>query len=225
MIVNLQEHKKIHVLDGTRKPIQLVEKVVYRTYTNGRYTVQNVPYVVKTEGKNGQQKEEFLSFEVMEQLTILFRFMEARQIYELDYQHLQAFKDFIVQERQPNKGERDWLPSSVSAVSMDKKDLVEHVKRDWLEPAYQWYLKSKPRLNGAEGCPVAKDKLEFLKNKVEDLTELHREIIQLRYLAFEQGEQGVTDIYVYTELHLSRAYYYKQKREALYALGLMVVDI
>ncbi|WP_028593234.1 ArpU family phage packaging/lysis transcriptional regulator [Paenibacillus assamensis] len=57
---------------------------------------------------------------------------------------------------------------------------------------------------------------------VSQLTDMHRRIIEMRYL----GDDGVTDIHVYVDMHMSeRSYYYaksKAMKQLAYALRLEV---
>lgn len=66
--------------------------------------------------------------------------------------------------------------------------------------------------------------VEAFHLNLESLPELHRKLIQLKYLSRSSDGKYLSDDFVYTELNLSRSAYYLLKKDALYWLGLQLAD-
>ncbi len=66
--------------------------------------------------------------------------------------------------------------------------------------------------------------VEAFHVNLECLPELHRKLIQLKYLSRSSDGKYLSDDFVYSELNLSRSAYYLLKKDALYWLGLQLAD-
>lgn len=66
--------------------------------------------------------------------------------------------------------------------------------------------------------------VEAFHSNLECLPELHRKLIQIKYLSKSSDGKYLNDDFVYAELNLSRSVYYRLKKDALYWLGLQLAD-
>ncbi|MFY2307210.1 ArpU family phage packaging/lysis transcriptional regulator [Lysinibacillus fusiformis] len=66
--------------------------------------------------------------------------------------------------------------------------------------------------------------VEAFHSNLECLPELHRKLIQIKYLSKSSDGKYLNDDFVYAELSLSRSVYYRLKKDALYWLGLQLAD-
>ncbi|MEE3809545.1 ArpU family phage packaging/lysis transcriptional regulator [Lysinibacillus fusiformis] len=66
--------------------------------------------------------------------------------------------------------------------------------------------------------------VEAFHSNLDCLPELHRKLIQLKYLSRSSDGKYLSDDFVYTKLNLSRSAYYILKKEALYWLGIQLTD-
>jgi len=65
----------------------------------------------------------------------------------------------------------------------------------------------------------AEEWIEIFHNKLSDMEELQREIIEKKYLNTKSGGRYYTDDEIYPTLYINRTLYYEMKRKALVTLG------
>lgn len=71
---------------------------------------------------------------------------------------------------------------------------------------------------------AAAEWVEAFHSNLNSLPELHRKLIQLKYLSRSADGKYQGDEFVYPELNLGRTAYYSAKTDALYWLGLQLAD-
>lgn len=171
------------------------EGIVLRTFENGKVLINNVPYQKEETG------EEFLPYHILYRLSEILKYMEKEGKRELCYQK------FVGEDwgKMNSGGKEDKIRS--------KDEVIKYVLEDWLEKYYEEKLKAT-----TEG--VSKDWLNYFYEKLSQLPDLHREIIERKYLKKDYDGRYPLDEIVYNEMHIARGSYYIRKKEALYWLGL-----
>lgn len=209
-------------IDDTTK---LVEMVIYKTYYNGTLCVNNVPYTVKVDMDNNKKervKEEFISSDTYEQLATIFYYMEKNKLKKLDYQKFMTVNNYSGKELNRSANE-------ICSISMeDREAVIDYVMKVWIEKYYEMHLRAYTNAfmdsKESEEKSINKAKLEFFHSRLEVLPALHQEIIRKKYLQLESNGRFPIDDFIYSELHIGRSNYYKQKKEALYWLGLSLMN-
>lgn len=211
-----------HTIDDTTK---LVKMVIYKTYYNGTLCVNNVPYTVKVDMENNKKervKEEFISSDTYEQLATIFNYMEKNRLTKLDYQKFMTINNF--DEKKSNRIEKE-----KGFISADNREaVIDYVMKEWIEKYYEMYLRAHTNAymdsKESEEKSMNRAKLDFFHARLEALPALHQEIIRKKYLQLESNGRFPIDDFIYSELHIGRSNYYKQKKEALYWLGLSLLN-
>ncbi len=198
--------------------VKLVDMVVYKPYYNGSLCVSNVPYTLKIDAnitkKRERVREEFISSEVFQHLAKIFEYMEKHSLTELDYQNFTS----------------NYVALTTLSISADDREaIIDYVMKEWIEKYYKMSLRvsSNVHFNSKESEEknITREKLDFFHSQLEQLPELHQDIIKMKYLKLESNGRFPIDDFIYTELHIGRTYYYKQKKEALYWLGLSLLNL
>lgn len=192
-----------------------VEGIRLKTFKNGDLTIKNVPFVY---GSRKGLSGEFVPCEVFQELSTIFRFMLKEHVIEYDY----------LNKNEIRETEED-VVFYVPSLNLDNEtEVIDYVLKEWFEPYYEMRLKANSIVvAGSEQEKEKKKnqkKLELIEEKLEELPELHREIIQMKYL--QPGSEGrfQLDDIVHTSLGLGRTTYYKRRKEALYWLGLSILS-
>lgn len=190
--------------------------VVYKSHHNGDMRINNVPFIKMRKGR-AASSEDYISSEVLQNLAVIYKYMEEHHLTEMDYRQFVSIWNF---EKQ-----REEEPAEEPSKNYDPKNqkaIIDYVRTEWLNKYHQW----KWQANSAnpEVMKLAKGKIKLLEDKVNQLSELHQEIIKLKFLEVNEFGEFPLDDFVYQTLHISRAYYYIQKKKALYLLGLSLLQ-
>lgn len=198
--------------------IKVIDMVVYKPYYNGSLCVTNVPYTLKvdanTSKKRERVREESISSEVFQHLAFIFEYMEKHSLTELDYQSFISTRN----------------TSATMSISVDDREaIIDYVMKEWIEKYYKMSVRvnldTHVNAKEAEERNILKAKLDFFHSHLEQLPELHQNIITMKYLKLESNGRFPIDDFIYTELHIGKTCYYKHKKEALYWLGLSLLKL
>lgn len=85
-------------------------------------------------------------------------------------------------------------------------------------PSHTNAFKSKTE-DGALRSVLAEEWIDYLHEKLDLLPHDYQEIIQEKYLKRGRGGRLPSDIYVFTQLGLSKTLYYRMRKDALAELG------
>lgn len=188
------------------------KQVAFKTFHNGSLKVLNVPYLPSSD--NG--KEGFIPHEVLFQLSHIFKYMNIHGLEEFDYQQFKMVKTPMVVSSEKKKAKKQF--------DDEKVKLAQYALKEWVNKYFEMSMKAKATVTNFDDLDnpnsefnQAKRWLELFHERLEALPELHREIIEKKYL---ESASYPPDLYVYTDLHMTRTLYYLTKKEALYWLGL-----
>lgn len=78
----------LSVLERLKMPEEQLH-LTFKTFHNGRLTVQNVPHALYPNGIGPDGEEEYIPGNVMYKLSHIFRYMIDNGIFEYDYQKFQ----------------------------------------------------------------------------------------------------------------------------------------
>lgn len=202
MIINLREMKERNIKEKRLSSI----KIVCKTHYNGIMQVSNVPYI---QMDHRGHSRDYLTYEVLKNLSIIYKYMEEHHITEMDYQEFISIRNFDLEQERPAQKNFD---------ANNQKEIIRYVKNEWLNNYFKWELQSHS--SDPELVKNAKEKLDYFHEKLSKLSELHQEIIKLKYLQKDENGRYPLDDFVYPQLLLGRTSYYAYKKEALYLLGL-----
>ena len=191
------------------------KKVLFKTFYNGNLKVFNVPYF-PSEDNDGTG---FIPYEVLFQLSHIFKYMHIHNAGEFDYQHFDMVKTHMTTDLDKKKARKKFN---------DEKDkFVKYVLDEWIANYFVMKLTAEKKPMAAGGpdnlhwnCMQAQQWLDLFHSKLNELPELHREIVERKYLQIQVSGSYSLDDFVYSEMHIGRTNYYERKKEALYWLGL-----
>ncbi len=164
-------------------------------------------------------KKGFIPYDVLFQLSHIFKYMNIHNLQEFDY------REFNIVNTDLNKKSDK---KRVNEKFTDEREMfIKYALKKWIDN----YFEMKVRANTPKTCMdkmdnrsnetnYAREWLDFFHSKLNRLPELHREIIEKKYLKIQVPGRYVIDDFVYGELHIARSLYYVRKKEGLYWLGL-----
>ncbi|RST57398.1 hypothetical protein D5F11_023095 [Siminovitchia terrae] len=191
------------------------KQVAFKTFYNGNLKVFNVPYFPSDDSEGSG----FIPYEVLFQLSHIFKYMNIQNLDEFNYEDFKVVHTYLQFHSDKEKAKKKFK---------DEKDMfIQYALKEWIEKYYEMKLKAnrsdspfgetdKPNDEAVQ----ARQWLDFFHSKLNELPELQREIIKKKYLQIEVSGNYPLDDFVYAELHLTRAFYYRRKKEGLYWLGL-----
>ncbi len=191
------------------------KQVAFKTFYNGNLKVFNVPYFPSDDN----DETGFIPYEVLFQLSHIFKYMHMHNEGEFDYQHFNMVKTHMTTDSDKKKARKKF--------NEEKDRFVKYVLDEWIAKYFVMKLKAKKKPMSAGGpdrqnekCRQAEQWLDLFQSKLNELPELHREIIARKYLQIKASGSYPLDDFVYSEMHIGRTNYYERKKEALYWLGL-----
>lgn len=209
------EYQKEAELEAIYLNHEGAEGIRLKPFRNGDLTVKNVPFVY---GKQKGASGEFVPCEVFQELSTIFRFMLQENVFEYDY----------LNKNQLISTDEETLFHIPSLDLDNETEVVNYVLNEWFEPYYEMRLKANSIVVAGSDQEKEKKKnqlkLKLIDEKLNELPELHREILQMKYM--QPGDEGrfPLDDIVHTSLGLGRTTYYKRRKEALYWLGLSILS-
>lgn len=191
------------------------KQVAFKTFYNGNLKVFNVPYFPSDDSEGSG----FIPYEVLFQLSHIFKYMNIQNLDEFDYQDFDMVKTHLEIHSNKKKAKKKF--------NDEKERFVKYALDEWISKYYEMKLaaeKKTPETEGVENPSShtyqAKQWIDFFHSKLDELPELHREIIERKYLQIQVSGSYPFDVFVYSEMHIGRTFYYERKKEALYWLGL-----
>lgn len=212
-------------------PAKSREIKTFKNFFNGDRLVTNVPYMVQvndTPYKKERVTGTYIPHEVFRELSNIFWYMKEHDLNEMDYQA------FVLKKHDEKKGtgnghhtNKEYLnkkqlkPDLKTIPKEDQDKVTAYVLEEWIEPYYE--LKRQVDLNG-NNTKELEQQVEYFHGKLSLLPESHEEIIYTKYLDIDEAKSYPLDDFVYESLNINRTYYYKWKKEALYWLGLSLLE-
>lgn len=190
------------------------KQIAFKTFYNGNLKVFNVPYLPSDDNEGSG----FIPYEVLFQLSHIFKYMNIHNLVDFDYQDFDMVNTHLEIHSSKKKAKKKF--------NDEKERFVKYALDEWISKYYEMKLaaEKKTTTEGVENpyshSYQAKQWIDFFHSKLHELPELHREIIERKYLQIQVSGSYPIDDFVYSEMHIGRTFYYERKKEALYWLGL-----
>lgn len=198
--------------------VGLIEMVVYKPFSMGRFSVLNVPHLLKVDmdtTKKERIRSEHIEESVQRQVDKMLDYMKESSVFEMDFQQFSLNQ----KEKDLKIANNDLLAFATRpTINFEKSEITKYVLKEWLQKYFEMNLLKHSNLQGD-----IKEKLDYFHASLNKLPASHQKLIEMKYLNLEYNGSFPLDDFIYEELCIGKTLYYKQKKEALYWLGLALI--
>lgn len=208
--------------EGVSTGANAVEMMIYKPFVNGNTIVNNVPHVLQLTQANGIYKEAnepYLSADILLELSKIIEFMQRNRIAEIDFNEFKV-KNQSISNNKVHSFHIKSINNKNENPGLSDKEWADYALSQWIKPYHTIQLKA--RTLGNTGDILGKQALEWLAlfhNTLDALPNLHKDLIQKKYLEIDRDGKNNLDMFVYDDLQISKNVFYRKKAEALSKLG------